>query len=347
MVSCILFLFVCNFFQFCDPKTNQGPRQPKVESLCAFFFACLLDTDNALCWIVYLLADRLVPHPPLHPAGSVESIAHALNRIAQRQNARKYAARRPVVSALKAASQPSMATDRTPLQESSQEQPSADCDVLAANSNSSNSQDYVAPVPSYGTKVRQSYEPSSAISESASTWRDSPFYSSNAQSAVSQVTPISHNTWTDSHNGTPNSSSRQSFNKYHRSVPHTNSKRDISNVSADTAERHYGTPASLDLLHRIQLHNKAISRYIEMQRQHQTPPLSIHQPISHSTNPSSLCSSSSKKQPTPTSSEYHDCTSTSAPSFKFVVPHPPSTPKPNFMAGTHHRGVIRTTPISM
>ena len=336
-------IFICmQFFSVLRPKDKSRTKTTKGRIAVCLFFACILNPDDALYWIVYLLADRLVPHPPLHPAGSVESIAHALNRIAQRQNARKYAARRPVVSALKAASQPSMATDRTPSQESSQEQPSADCDVLAANSNSSNSQDYVTPVPSYGTKVRQSYEPSSAISESASTWRDSPFYPSNAQSAVSQVTPISTNTWTDVHSGTPNSSSRQSFNKYHRSVPHTNSKRDIS-MSADTAKHHYGTPASLDLLHRIQLHNKAISRYIEMQRQHQTPPLSVHQPISLSTNPSSLCSTS-KKQPTPTSSEYH---STSAPSFKFVVPHPPSTPKPNFMAGTHHRGVIRTTPISM
>ena len=115
-------------------------------------FAYMLhNTDIVLCTIVclfYLLADRLVPHPPLHPAGSVESIAHALNRITQRQNARKYTARRPVVSALKAASRPSMATNQTLSQESSQEQESTDCDVLAANSNNSNSREYVTPVPS-------------------------------------------------------------------------------------------------------------------------------------------------------------------------------------------------------
>ena len=308
---------------------------------------------NNHCPVLDRLLDRLMPHPPLHPAGSVESIAHALNRITQRQNARKYAAKRPVVSALKAASQPSMVTDQTLSQESSQEQESADCDVLAANSNNSNSQEYVIPVPSYGTKVNRSYERSSAISENTSTWKNSPFYppaTQNAQSAVSQITPISANTWTNIHNGISNSSiphTCQSFmtNKGHpSSSPHTNSRCDVSDMSADTAKHHYGTPASLDLLRRIQLHNKAISRYIEMQRQHQTPPLSVHRPSPASANPSRLCHS--KKQPTPTSSEYHDCTSTSAPSFKFVVPHPPSTPKPNFVPGGH-RGIIRTTPISM
>ena len=254
-----------------------------------------------------------------------------------------------------------MVTDRTLSQESSQEQEqeSADCDVLAANSNNSNSQEYVTPVPSYGTKVNRSYAPTSAISENTSMWRNSHFYppsTQNAQSAVSQVTPISANTWTNIHNGTSSNNSstphtRQSCSKDHPQVSsvssRANSKRGVteSDSSANTAKRHYGTPASLDLLRRIQLHNKAISHYIEMQRQHQTPPLSVHQPSSSpATDPSRFCHS--KKQPTPTSSEYHDCTSTSAPSFKFVVPHPPSTPKPNFTVGSH-RGVIRTTPVSM
>ena len=276
------------------------------------------------------LLDHLVPHPPLHPAGSVESIAHALNRITQRQNARKYTARRPVVSALKAASQPRMVTNRTLSQESSQEQESTDCDVLAANSNNSNSQEHVTPVPNYGTKVNRLYEQSSAISENTSMWRNSPFYpptTQNAQSAVSQVTPISANIWTNVHNDTHNSS-----------TPHT-----CQSLNKGHSLSSRGTPASVDLLRRIQLHNKAISHYIEMQRQYQTPPLSVHQPSSVST-PTRSCNS--KKQPTPTPSEYHDCTSTSAPSFKFVVPHPPSTPKPNFVPGDH-RGVIRTIPVSM
>ena len=311
---------------------------------------------SSLGYLFYFL-DRVAPHPPLHPAGSVESIAHALNRITQRQNARKYAARRPLVGALKAASQPSIVTDRTLSQESSQEQDSTDCDVLAANSNNSNSREYVIPAPSYGTKVNQSCELTSAISDSASMRRNSPFYppaAQNAQSVVSQVASISANTWKNVHNGTPYPSiphTRQSFNKDQPSVSSlTNSKRIVTGMSADTARRHYGTPASLDLLHRIQLHNKAISRYIEMQRQHQTPPsTSVHQPSSVSTNQGSRSHChSDKKQPTPTSSEYHDYgTSASAPSFKFVVPHPPSTPKPNFMAGTQHRGVIRIAPISM
>ncbi len=261
------------------------------------------------------------------------------------------------MGALKAASQPSMMADRTLSQESSQEQDGTDCDdaVLAANSNNSNSREYVTPAPSYGTKVNRSYEPTSTNYDSTSIWRNSPFYpqtAQNAHSAVSQVTPISTNTWTNVYNGTPNFSSthhtRQSLNKDHPLVSSlTSSKRVVTNnvMSADTANRHYGTPASLDLLHRIQLHNKAISRYIEMQRQHQTPPLSgsVHQSGS---SQSRLCHSD-KKQPTSSSSEYHDCTSASAPSFKFVVPRPPSTPKPNSMAGTQRRGVIRTAPISM
>ena len=261
------------------------------------------------------------------------------------------------MGALKAASQPSIITDRTLSQESSQEQDGMDCDVLATNSNNSNSREYIIPAPSYGTKVNRSYESTLAISGSSSMWRTSPFYpptAQNAQLAVSQVTPISANTWTSAHNGTPNPSTphtRQSFNKDHPSASSlNNSKRVVTGMSADTAKRHYGSPASLDLLRRIQLHNKAISRYIEMQRQHQTPPpTSVHQSSSVSTNRSSCsCGHGDKKQPTPTSSECHDYgTSTSAPSFKFVVPRPPSTPKPNFMAGTQHRGVIRTAPISM
>ena len=263
------------------------------------------------------------------------------------------------MGALKAASQPSIVTDRTLSQESSQEQDGMDCDVLATNSNNSNSREYVTPAPSYDTKVNRSYESTLAISGSASMWRNSPFYpptAQNAQLAVSQVTPISANTWTSAYDDTPQSSTphtRQSFNKDHPSVSSlNNSRRVVTGMSADTAKRHYGSPASLDLLRRIQLHNKAISRYIEMQRQHQTPPPtsgSVHQSSSVSANRGSRSHDhGDKKQPTPTSSECHDYgTSASAPSFKFVVPRPPSTPKPNFMAGTQHRGVIRTAPVSM
>ena len=250
-----------------------------------------------------------------------------------------------MVGALKAASQSNVMNDCTLSQESSQEQESADYDAIAANSNNCNSSEYLSPVPSYGTKVNRLYEPSSAISES--TWRNSPFYpqaTHNVQSAVSQVTPSIHK-------GTPNSSplaphTHHSLEDHPSFSPHTsngkNKHKNVSDTSADIAKHHYGMPASLDLLRRIQLHNKAISHYIEMQRQHQTPPLSVYRPSSISTNPSHL--SHKKKQPTPSSSEYHDCTSCSAPSFKFVVPHPPSTPKPNFVPG-NHRGVIRTTPI--
>ena len=346
----------CNFFPVLRPKEKSKNKTSKGNS--HTFLAHIPIRLSSLGYLFCFL-DRLAPHPPLYPAGSVESIAHALNRITQRQNARKYEARRPLVGALKAASQPSIVTDRTLSQESSQEQDGMDCDILAANSNNSNSREYmyVTPAPSYGTKVNRSYESTLAISGSSSMRRTSPFYpptAQNAQLAVSQVTPISANTWTSAHDGTPNPSTphiRQSFNKDHPSVSSLNNgKRVVTGMSADTAKRHYGSPASLDLLRRIQLHNKAISRYIEMQRQHQTPPpTSIHQSSSVSVNRGSHSHGhSDKKPPTPTSSDCHDYgTSASAPSFKFVVPCPPSTPKPNFMAGTQHRGVIRTAPVSM
>ena len=246
-----------------------------------------------------------------------------------------------MVSALKAASQSSVVTAQTLSQESTQERESVDYDVIAENSNNSNNREYVTPVPSYGAQVN----PSSAISQS--TWRNSPFFTpttQNAQSAVSQITPNLASPWTihnSTHSSTPHT--RQSFEDHPSFSHRTTSNKGHGDKSATTAQRRYGTSASLDLLRRIQLHNKAISHYIEMQRQHQTP-LSVNQPSSTPTNPS--CLVHYKKQPTPTSLESHDCTSNSAPHFKFVVPHPPSTPKPNFILGGH-RGVIRTIPISM
>ena len=250
-----------------------------------------------------------------------------------------------MVGALKAASQSSVVTDQTLSQESSQERENVDYDVITANSNNSNSREYFQPVLNYGAKVSPSYKPSSAISQS--TWRNSPFFTpttQNAQSAVSQVTPNLASPWTI-HNSThsPTPHTHQSFEDHPSFLHRTTSNKGDGDKSATTAQRRYGTSASLDLLRRIQLHNKAISHYIEMQRQHQTP-LSVNQSSSTPTNPSRLVHY--KKQPTPTSSESHDCTSNSAPHFKFVVPHPPSTPKPNFILGGH-RGVIRTIPISM
>lgn len=305
-----------------------------------------------------------MPHPPLHPAGSVESIAHALSRLTQRQNARKYAARRPVVSALKAASQPSPVSAQLLHKESSREQESKpedgiDYDVIAANSNNSNSHSSVTPVPNYGAKINHMQEP--LLSTTTRTQR-SPLSSYTFLSAhdlpisrdphkfhfagsirgcedpsllagehsvfITQVAPNSEIIPTNQDNTCSQlftSSYLQSTIKGHSPCGSAFTQASSNGVGDSGVKYRHGTPGSPDLLKRIQTHNRAISQYMEMQRQHNLP----HGHI--------------RTQPTPTTSVHH---TTSTPSFKFVVPHPPPTPKPNFVLGGH-RGVIRTTPVTM
>lgn len=316
----------------------------------------------------------MVPHPPLHPAGSVESIAHALNRLAQRQNERKYATWRPVVGALKAASQPSPVYAQPSTQDSASERiiinepAGADIDdnnmMIAANSNNSNSnhRGYATSVPTSSTIVDHVQQPSpirfdqqsySTYSESCPpTSRDGsglhsyivsseqPTLLGHSTSAISQVTPNSGNACTSSdHTNTHFSTHPQSFKDHHSFSVSSSVKAANGSTDCDgnkSSKRRYGTAASLDLLMRIQMHNKAISHYIDMQRQHHSP--SIH------TNPSPA----NRKQPIPSSSSSHSHTTTPAPTFKFVVPCPPSTPKPNSILKSHRvTRVIGTTPIAM
>lgn len=335
-------------FPVLRPKDNSKAKTAKCMTT-TYYYALLLRPCAQL--LIFFFVDRIVPHPPLHPAGSVESIAHALNRITQRQNARKYAARRPVVSALKAASLARMATADEPSshQERSEEQDGTctPCDVIAVNSNNSNSREYATPVPSRSTKISQSLKPSSAISDSK--WRNFPLCVQTDQNAHSQVTPNSSNVQTV-HAGTHFSTSPtfQSLKDHPSMSCDNNSKHNMSGRTADASRYHHSTSTSLDLLRRIQLHNKAISHYIEMQRLHQAPS-SAHQPSSKSTTAYHSRShlSHNKEKPTPTSLiDSHDYSSTPAPTFKFVVPHPPTTPKPNFIPESH-RGVFKMAPFSM
>ena len=337
------------------------------------------------CATVSSFPDRIMPHPPLHPAGSVESIAHALNRLTQRQNARKYAARRPVVSALKAASQPSpvSAQPASLPREKSREQENItavveiDYDTFVANSNNSNSNSrgYITPDPNYA----HSY-PSMMSANYDSNWKShrhnvlttfdnvqkdyrhflndtssnqimqnthsnnfvaSQDHSSHTAtgklSTESQFTPNTKSSYFhSSHNNTYSPSTPQSFTDHHysTSVP---TQAGVSDGDG-SAKRRHGTSASFDLLRRIQEHNKAISHYMQVHRQYQSPTLSSD------TSRSPPC----RQQPTPSSSacQYQTVANADVPSFKFVVPHPPVTPKPPNFSFRSHRGVTNSTSIS-
>lgn len=301
----------------------------------------------------------MVPHPPLHPAGSVESIAHALSRLTQRQNERKYTARRPVVSALKATSQPSPVSTQPPIQKNSskgdENAPAGgevNCIAIAANSNSSNSRDYVTPVPSYVFATEMYQPPPTVVGsrwgdfsqcrsdlQSQNTFQPSGDVTSDEQSTLlvspfSQVTPNSGNTMSctsSDHNNMHLSPHIQSFQDHHPSL-FSSSAQEASGGDRNCSSKHrYGTRASLDLLKRIQMHNKAISHYTDMQRLHHSPSVPASSPV---------CPS--RREPVPSSSSSHSHTAISAPSFNFIVPHPPSTPKPNFIL-RGHRGVVGTS----
>ena len=319
-----------------------------------------------------------MPHPALHPAGSVESIAHALNRLTLRQNARKYAvARRPVVSALRAASRQSPVSAQPLPQENSRGRESnatstcsdnIDYGVLVGNSNHSNDGDYATPfIPSYATMKCHNTNSHAQLSPTATlenhTLRNDAHYLCSGPLNYQSFTQQSHPTLsssdqpslfvgeplvysqvmtnyqsTNSYSSSPNIQS--SKDSHHSSCLSVSTPPDNSashaNKTRKSEKSNSGTSASLDFLKRIQLHNKAISHYIAVQRQRQSPGvLSMNSP-----------SPPPRRQPTPSSLSSHSHTVTSAPSFKFVVPHPPSTPKPNFIP-RGHRGVLSTTPISM
>ena len=310
-----------------------------------------------------------MPHPPLHPAGSVESIAHALNRLTQRQNARKYAARRPVVSALKAASQPSpvSAQPASLPGEKSREQENVtavveiDCDTFVTNSNNSNSNSrgYITPDPSYA----HSY-PSMMSANYDSNWKSDRhnvlttfdnvqkdyrcFLNDTSSNQIVQNTHSNNFVATQDHSlhtATGKLSTESQFtpdtkNSYfHSSHINTYSPSTPQSGVSDSegsAKRCHGTPMSFDLLRRIQEHNKAISHYMQVHRQHQSPTLSSDTPWSPP----------GRQQPTPSSSACQYRTSADVPTFKFVVPHPPVTPKPPNFSFRSHRGVTNSTSIS-
>ena len=310
-----------------------------------------------------------MPHPPLHPASSVESIAHALTRLTQRQNARKYAAGRPVMSALKAASQPNPESAQPLPHENSKEQRSSSVvcrddninfDVTAGNSNNSNSRDFVIPFPSYGTNITHDHPMSSKALESYTAfWKSNPLSSHSlhvspspsyvqpsemtiplAGESLSLSTVIRTNSERN-HNNVSSSTFHLSSNDHYNSpvvsVPSECATNNVDGETSKSKNRHFGTPASLDLIKRIHLHNKAISHYIDMQKH--SPGVCAKTCVPHSPP--------MRTQPTPSTSSSHPHTGTPAPSFKFVVPHPPSTPKPNFILRPGHRGPISTTSISM
>ena len=273
-----------------------------------------------------------MPHPPLHPASSVESIAHALTRLTQRQNARKYAAGRPIMSALKAASQPNPESAQPLPHKKSKEQRSITHDHPTSSKALEN---YTAfwksnPLSSHSLHV----------SPSPSYVQPSEMTIPLAGESLSLSTVIRTNSERN-HNNVSSSAFHLSSNDHYNSpVVSVPSECATINVDGETNKSkncHFGMPASLDLIKRIHLHNKAISHYIDMQKN--APGVCAKTCVPHSPP--------MRTQPTPSTSSSHSHNGTPAPSFKFVVPHPPSTPKPNFILRPGHRGPISTTSISM